>query len=253
MLIIRFFVGFFLLSSVNLFAQNQEFAGAWVRGDMRDKSIALVFTGHEFADGGKAIIKTLKKGKVKGGFFLTGDFYRKYPKLVKSLDRRGHYLGAHSDKHLLYCSWENRDSLLVTKEEFLYDLNANHAEMENLGIGRTRLFLPPYEWYNKTIADWTAEAGNQLINLSHGTLSHADYTTPSMKNYRNSDTILTSIYKYEEEKGLSGFILLIHIGTDPERTDKLYARLPELIKILKERGYSFKKIDELLGDLRLKQ
>jgi endoglucanase len=247
MLIIRLFVLFLLINSVNLFAQNQSFMGALVRGDINDKSIALVFTGHEFADGGKSIIRTLKKQKVKGGFFLTGDFYRKYPGLAKSLAKHGHYMGAHSDQHLLYCSWENRDSLLVTKEQFLVDLNDNYAEMEKLGIKRTKLFLPPYEWYNQAIARWTEEAGNQLLNFTHGTLSHADYTTPSMKNYRSSDTILESIYKYEAEKGLNGFILLIHVGTDPERTDKLYSRLPELMQSLKERGYSFKRVDELLG------
>jgi endoglucanase len=247
MLIVRIVGLFLLIQSAVLYAQNQSFMGALVRGDINDKSIALVFTGHEFADGGKSIIQTLKKEKVKGGFFLTGDFYRKYPELSKSLAKHGHYMGAHSDQHLLYCSWENRDSLLVTKEQFLVDLNDNYAEMGKLGIKRTKLFLPPYEWYNQTIARWTEEAGNQLLNFTYGTLSHADYTTPSMKNYRSSDTILESIYKYEAEKGLKGFILLIHIGTDPERTDKLYSRLPELIQRLKEKGYSFKRVDELLG------
>ena len=248
MLTIRVFVLFMLMKSANLFAQNQSFMGALVRGDINDKSIALVFTGHEFADGGNAIIKALKKEKIKAGFFLTGDFYRKYPELATSLAKHRHYMGAHSDKHLLYCSWENRDSLLVSKAEFLQDLNANYVEMEKLGLKRTKLFLPPYEWYNQTIASWAEEAGNQLINFTHGTLSHADYTTPSMKNYRSSDIILESIYKYEAEKSLNGFILLIHIGTDPERTDKLYARLPELLLKLRERGYSFKRIDELLEE-----
>lgn len=248
MLTIRVFVLFLLIKSMNLFAQNQSFMGALVRGDVSDKSIALVFTGHEFADGGNEIIKTLKSEKVKAGFFLTGDFYRKYPEIAKSLSKQRHYMGAHSDKHLLYCSWESRDSLLVSKEEFLKDLDGNYSEMEKLGLKRTALFLPPYEWYNQEIANWTMEAGGRLINFTHGTLSHADYTTPSMKNYRSSEVILKSIYQYEEEKGLNGFILLIHIGTNPERTDKLYAKLPELIKSLKGKGYSFKRIDELLGN-----
>jgi endoglucanase len=246
MLRISVFGSLLFLVGTSLFAQNQSFMGALVRGDIQNKSIALVFTGHEFADGGEVIMETLKNQNVKAGFFLTGDFYRKFPVLSKSLAKHNHYLGAHSDKHLLYCSWENRDSLLVKREKFIQDLKDNYAAMANLGIAKAKYFLPPYEWYNQRIADWSKEEDVQLINFTHGTLSHADYTTPEMKNYRSSDTILESIYKHEEEKGLNGFILLVHIGTDPARTDKLYNRLPELIQTLRKRGYTFKRVDELL-------
>ena len=34
--------------------------GAIIRGDTAKKNIALVFTGHEFADGGDFIVNTLK-------------------------------------------------------------------------------------------------------------------------------------------------------------------------------------------------
>ena len=115
-----------------------------------------------------------------------------------------------------------------------------------MGITTTQYFLPPYEWYNDTIAAWTKEMGLQLINYSPGTKSNADYTTPGMKNYRSSDEIYNSIIQLEESKGLNGFILLLHIGTDPRRTDKFYFKLNELIQTLKRKGYSFKRADELL-------
>ena len=59
-----------------------------------------------------------------------------------------------------------------------------------------------------------------------------------------------AIKKYEaaSPKGLNGFILLLHIGTDPKRTDKFYAQLPNLIKWLKEKGYKFERIDQLLKE-----
>jgi len=91
--------------------------------------------------------------------------------------------------------------------------------------------------------------GLQLVNFSPGTRSTADYTYPEMGNkYVSSDTIMNSIKQYEEQSTnrLNGFILLVHIGTDPGRTDKFYSRLGELIKYLKNRGYRFAKIDELL-------
>ncbi|MPM55620.1 hypothetical protein SDC9_102417 [bioreactor metagenome] len=69
-----------------------------------------------------------------------------------------------------------------------------------------------------------------------------------MKNYLSSETIYNRILTYEDEHSLNGFLLLIHIGTDPKRTDKLYNRLDDLIRELKKRGYEFKSINTLLKD-----
>jgi len=222
--------------------------GAIVRGDSLQKNIALVFTGHEFADGGELIAKTLQQQNIKASFFFTGDFYNNtsFKKIISQLKNNGNYLGPHSNKHLLYADWNKRDSLLVTKQEFKNDLQQNYSVMKKLGIANAKYFLPPYEWYNDSIAAWTKEMGLQLINFTPGTKSNADYTTPEMKNYRTSDEIYKSIIEQEEKKGLNGNILLLHIGTDPKRTDKFYFKLNELINTLKQRGYSFERIDELL-------
>lgn len=232
----------------SLQGQNSMIKGAIVRGGTAVRSIALVFTGHEYADGGETVREALKASGTPASFFFTGDFYRSYPVLAAQLAKDGHYLGAHSDRHLLYCSWEKRDSLLVSRGEFLTDLRNNYREMEKLGIKEALYFLPPYEWYNETIAEWTKAEGLHLVNFTSGTLSHADYTTPSMSNYRSSAVIRESIRKQEKEKGMNGFILLVHIGTHPERTDKLYDQLPEMIRELKQKGYTFVRIDDLLED-----
>jgi peptidoglycan/xylan/chitin deacetylase (PgdA/CDA1 family) len=150
----------------------------------------------------------------------------------------------------LYCDWSKRDSLLVTKKEFIVDLVDNYASMSVHGIAdkKAAFFLPPYEWYNDSVAAWTKEMGLQLINFTPGTKSNADYTTPDLKNYRSSEEIYKSIISYEQltPSGLNGFILLVHIGTDPKRTDKFYHRLPELLKFLKAKGYQFQTVEQLL-------
>ncbi|WP_276504810.1 glycoside hydrolase family 9 protein [Terrimonas pollutisoli] len=226
--------------------------GAIIRGDTAKKNLAIVFTGHEFAEGADDIIQSLKKEKVRASFFFTGDFYRNnlFKKFVQQLKNEKHYLGAHSDRHLLYCDWNKRDSLLVSNEEFTKDLLDNYNEMDRAGIKKEKahFFLPPYEWYNDAIGGWTKTLGFQLINFTPGTKSNADYTTPEMRNYRSSEEIYQSIINYELEKpaGLKGFILLLHIGTDPTRTDKFYKRLPGLIKYLKAKGYQFQTVDQLL-------
>ncbi|MBS1631758.1 MAG: glycoside hydrolase family 9 protein [Bacteroidetes bacterium] len=226
--------------------------GAIIRGDSTQKKIALVFTGDEFGDGGNSISTTLKKENVKASFFLTGNFYRNpvFKNVIADLKKNGNYLSTHSDRHLLYCDWNKRDSLLVTRQQFMEDLRNGFDAMKDFGINEKEVsfFLPPYEWYNDSIAAWTTASGHQLINFSPGTLSNADYTTPDLKNYRSSNEIFNSIIKYEQShpSGLNGFILLLHIGTDPNRTDKFYFRLPELIQILRSKGYQFQTVGQLL-------
>lgn len=227
--------------------------GAIIRGDVSKPEIALVFTGDEFADGGSTILETLGKYRVKGSFFLTGNFYSnpKFRPLLRSLRKKRHYLGAHSDKHLLYADWVKRDSLLVTEDEFKHDMQENYKKMSEFGVRPQDApwFIPPYEWYNGQVVNWSAEMGLQLINFSPGTRSTADYTYPGMgKSYRSSAEIYESIIRcaQTDPNGLNGFILLVHIGTDPRRTDKFYDKLDQLLTELKSMNYSFVSIKELL-------
>ena len=228
--------------------------GAIIRGDIARKQLALVFTGDEFADGGIFIAQTLKEHHIHGSFFLTGNFYRnkKFRLIIKKLITDGNFMGVHSDQHLLYCDWEKRDSLLVTRREFVDDLQKAYAELKKWNIQQdsARFFLPPYEWYNDTIAQWTSQIGLQLVNFTPGTRSNADYTYPDMgSKYLDSETIYKSIVNFEQNSanGLNGFLLLVHIGTDPRRTDKFYTRLPKLIGDLKKLGYEFVRVDALLS------
>ncbi|MBS1917248.1 MAG: glycoside hydrolase family 9 protein [Bacteroidetes bacterium] len=226
--------------------------GAIIRGDSSsyNMKIALVLTGHEFAEGGDFIAATLEKEKVNASFFFTGDFYRNksFKNIIKRLKNNGDYLGAHSDKHLLYCDWNKRDSTLISKDLFQKDLSHCYDEMKKHNIKKqnAHYFLPPYEWYNDSIAAWTKQMGLQLVDFSPGTLSNADYTNESDKNFRNSQMIYNSIIARERSSGMNGFILLMHIGAGQNRADKFYKKLPQLISYFKQKGYQFVTIDKLL-------
>jgi peptidoglycan/xylan/chitin deacetylase (PgdA/CDA1 family) len=232
--------------------------GATIRGDQTTRELAIVFTGDEFGDGAETIIKVLKQQGVKASFFFTGRFYRNpdFKSSIQRLKRDGHYLGAHSDQHLLYCDWTRRDELLVSREQFADDLNKNYAAMQAFGIAKNeaRYFLPPFEWYNRSISNWTEEMGLRLINFTPGTRSNADYTTPDQKNYVSSEAIMRRISEYEtrDPAGLNGFIFLMHIGVAQARTDKFYDRLDDLIGWLRTRKYQLVRIDRLLkaGDYK---
>ncbi|MDR1199116.1 MAG: polysaccharide deacetylase family protein [Prevotellaceae bacterium] len=249
-----------LLISACSYSQKREITkefeyiqGGIVRGDKSEKKITLVFTSDGYSDGYETIYATLKKHNVKASFFFTGNAYRmsRFKPVINELKHAGHYLGAHSDRHLLYCAWEKRDSLLVTKKEYIDDIENNYSEMQKFSIAKTDApyFLPAYEYYNDTISAWTRELGLQLVNFTGGTGSNADYTVPGMGGkYRDSKTIYGNILKYENGNpdGLNGFILLMHFGVDAERTDKLYNLLDSLMTDLEHRGYAFVTITELL-------
>lgn len=215
--------------------------GGIIRTDPSVKHIDFVFTAADKADGAERIISTLRKYNIKGGFFFTGEFFEMYPDVVRRFVAEGHYVGSHSYGHLLYAPWGNRDSLLVTKQEFEEDIFKSYKVLREFGITDAPYFIPPYEHYNATISSWARQLGLQVINYTPGTITNGDYTTPEMKRYFSSKEILSRIWEYErtDPNGLNGHIMLIHFGTDPARTDKFYDKLPGLIRELRRKGYSF--------------
>lgn len=230
------------VASITALTDNNIYQdGGIIRTDPSVKHIDFVFTAADKADGAERIISTLRKYNIKGGFFFTGEFFEMYPDVVRRLVAEGHYVGSHSYGHLLYAPWGNRDSLLVTKQEFEEDIFKSYKVLWEFGITDAPYFIPPYEHYNATISSWARQLGLQVINYTPGTLTNGDYTTPEMKRYFSSKEILSKIWEYErtDPNGLSGHIMLIHFGTDPARTDKFYDKLPGLIRELRRKGYSF--------------
>jgi peptidoglycan/xylan/chitin deacetylase (PgdA/CDA1 family) len=224
--------------------------GAVERGPTDDRRLALIFTGHEFAEGAETILDQLAKHQAKASFFLTGDFLLnpQFEPLVRRIVEQGHYLGPHSDKHLLYCSWEKGKTTLVAREAFTTDLRANLEKIARFGIARPRYFLPPYEHWNGDIAAWTAELGLQLVNFTPGTRATADYTEDRASSFVSSRVIFESIVRRERggPRGLNGFLLLLHVGAGPKRSDKFHTRFGELLDELAGKAYQFVRVDELL-------
>src|ERR1039457_2950579 len=144
--------------------------GGIIRGPSSARRLAIVFTGHGFAEGGEVIFNQLGKHKGKGAFFFTGEFLTNsnFKPLIQRIVREGHYLGPHSDKHVLYCPWEGPKKTLVTHAEFQADLLSNLGKIERFGIPRSqiRYFLPPYEYYNQEIVDWSKAIGLTVVNFT---------------------------------------------------------------------------------------
>jgi peptidoglycan/xylan/chitin deacetylase (PgdA/CDA1 family) len=226
--------------------------GGIVRGDVSKKKLALVFTGDEHGESTKPILDTLKQRKIKGAFFVTGNFVRQ-PALRRLLERaiaEGHYVGPHSDRHPLYAAWDERDKSLVTQEAFETDLKANIAGLRAIGAlggGGPTYFIPPYEHFNRDQVKWSRALGIRLINFTPGSGSNRDYAPEGDTHFVPSQKIYDDILAYEKKDphGLNGFILLMHLGSG--RKDPFHPRLGPLCNELAKRGYRFERADRLLG------
>jgi endoglucanase len=216
---------------------------------VNEKKIALEFTGHTFAEGGETILNELAGHHAHASFFLTGDFLTNpdFAPLVRRIIREGHYLGPHSDKHLLYCPWDGPKKTLLTHEVFDTDLKNNLAKIPK-GAPPVKFWLPAYEWYNGEIVGWSRQLGLTLVNFTPGTRSNADYTEDDDKHFVSSQAIFESIVKKEhtDPHGLNGFLLLLHVGVGPHRTDKFHQHFGGLVNYLSDKGYQFVRVDELL-------
>jgi len=228
--------------------------GAIIRGDDNVKELSLVFTGDARGESTGPILDTLKSHKIKAGFFVTGNFVRdtELRPLLKRAIAEGHYLGPHSDSHPLYCSWENRDKSLVTRDFVEHDLEKNVAALRKLGAMHgtmPRLFIPPYEWYNADQVRWARQLGVTLINFTPGSGSNRDYAPEGDKKFVPPRKIYDDILAFEktDPHGLNGFILLLHLGSG--RKDPFHPLLGPLCDELGKRGYTFVGIDRLLGEV----
>jgi peptidoglycan/xylan/chitin deacetylase (PgdA/CDA1 family) len=224
-------------------SSEKDSQGATIRINTDRPVIYLIFSADEAFEGALPILKTLDKHHVKASFFLTGNCLRKkkFKPVIQKIIREGHCIGGHSDKHLLYASWNDRQQSLVAPDSLIADFLQNMAELKKYGIdfSNVHYFLPPYEYYNKENVRLIESLGQTVINYTPGLHTAADYTTPDMPNYKSSQELIDQLFEYEKEKGLNGTIILIHSGTQDNRTDKLYLRLDEIIRYLKENGYYF--------------
>ena len=236
-------------SGVNAVKENSAVKSNRVNssGSSEAKVIYLIFSADSMFNGGASILKTLDKNKIKGSFFLTGNFLRMASQrsIIEKIVFDGHYVGAHSDKHLLYAPWEKRSKSLVSADSLITDLKQNYRELAKFGIEPSSAvwYLPPYEYYNKESVNLISSLGLKTINYTPGTATPADYTTSDMANYRSSAELIRRLFDYEKSSGLDGAIILIHPGVEAGRPDPLFEQLDDIIKRLKKMGYEFRRLD----------
>lgn len=222
-----------------LIAEQRDAFGCTVRCD---SGIYLVFSADSLFEGGPEVLDVLKTEGIKASFFFTGNFLRRESNdsIVKRVIAEGHYVGPHSDRHILLAEWNRGRTPLVTPDSLMVDLKQNYKELSRFGVtpSRENVVLPPFEWCSTIHAETYRRAGFIPINPSPEIETYCDYTTPDMPEYKSSEYMINQLFECEEKRGLDGAIIIFHAGTQDSRVDKLYHHLGDIIRRLKDK-YEF--------------
>jgi peptidoglycan/xylan/chitin deacetylase (PgdA/CDA1 family) len=101
--------------------------GAVVRGPQSGRGLALVFTGHEFAEGAETILDELARHQARASFFVTGDFLARaeFQPLARRIVAEGDYLGPHSD------CWINSPPRVIHSSGWMSSSNRNGGRLHD--------------------------------------------------------------------------------------------------------------------------
>lgn len=239
-----------LVLSAAVLAQSRDAVdghGCTVSIDTLRPAVRLIFSADSMFEGGPFALDVLAEKGARASFFFTGNFLRDSANraVIERVRADRHYLGPHGDRHILLADWDAARTPLVSVDSMLADWDANYAELARFGVVRdsARLVLPSFEWCNAAQADAMRAAGLVPVNIIPGVETYRDYTTPDMPDYRTSEYMLRQLFDYERRCGLNGAVVIIHLGTQPARTDKFYRYLPAIIDTLAARGYNIDRVD----------
>lgn len=189
-----------------------------------DKKIALTFDDGPHYKYTDRILDILESYGVKATFFVIGANAERYPEKVKRIVSDGHEIGNHTYSHPHLKS--------ISDEELQAEIKKASDVIGKITDKTPILFRPPEGFCGKNIANVAKKCGCSVILWSHDTRDWAH--TPSGEI---SKKILDGV------KG--GDIILFHdfITPDTPTPDALQTVIP----VLKERGYEFLTVSELIS------
>lgn len=139
------------------------------------------------------IFRLLQKHDLKATFFCLGWVARNYPKIIKEIDRQGHEIGSHSDKHKLVYD--------LNQKQFSEDLKISLESIEDLIGKKVKIFRAP----SFSICENNSWAFDELIN--QGIQIDCSIFPAKRKNggFESFVTDLPSIVKTEEKREIKEF------------------------------------------------
>lgn len=196
-----------------------------IHGDPNHKYIALTFDDGPHPKYTPKTLALLKKNKVKATFFVVGEMAEKYPELVKAEVAAGHCIGNHTYHHV--------NLTKISGENVAIELEACNEVLQRITGKVPRLFRPPGGDYNHQVAEVSAALNSTMVLWTD---DPGDYASPGAKVI---ETRLLNNVK-------NGGIILVHDGI--QQTLDI---LPQVITYLKQQGYEFVTVEQMLAIQRM--
>ena len=171
------------------------------------------------------ILDALKKNNVKATFFLVSNFLKTDPDLVKRMVNEGHIVGNHTTTH-------PNMSKMATMDDFKKEIEpVEQLYKEITGQEMKKFYRPPQGVYSEDNLKMAQELGYHTIFWS---LAYVDW-------YKDNQPSTEDAFNKLLPRLHNGAIILLH------STSKTNAEiLDELIKKIKDAGYEFSTLEELV-------
>lgn len=192
-------------------------------GDKKKKEVYLTFdNGYELGYTPK-ILDTLKEKKVPAIFFVTGQFVREHPELVKRMVEEGHIVGNHT--------WHHPQLTTVNEVRFEKELQMLKDEVGKITKQKEMKYMrPPEGIFNEFTLAKTKELGYTHVFWS---LAYMDWDVENQHGWQNA-------YHNITKKIHPGAVILLHT-VSKDNADGL----GQIIDEIERRGYEFKSLDDI--------
>ncbi|GGJ74514.1 polysaccharide deacetylase family protein [Virgibacillus salexigens] len=189
--------------------------------DPNGKYIALTFDDGPHPKVTPRVLQTLHDYQAKATFYMLGSQVEYYPSIVRDVFAQGHEVGNHTEKHT---DLTQLDQAMIEQE-----IKETKQKIYQASGYYPTSIRPPYGAYNESVKQVTNKLDTPMVLWSVDSL---DWKT------RDPDAINQVV----SEQVASGSIVLMH-DIHPTTADAL----PQLLSTLKEEGYEFVTVSELLS------
>jgi len=169
-----------------------------------------------------------EKGVKRATFFLSAEWSREHPEIVKRIDKLGYEIGSHGYKH------ENYSRL--TEEEITVQIKTADRILQEVVGKKPNLIRTPNGDIDKRVLRIADELKYTVIQWD---TDSKDWLRPGV------DQIVQNVVS----KAHPGDIVLLHASDSATQT---HLALPSIIDQLRKKGYEFVSVTELMTDAKVK-
>ncbi len=219
------------------------------RGPRDRREVLVSFDAGSSDRGSREILDALRSHGIRTTIFLTGEFIRRYPELVRRIVADGHEVGNHTETHPHLTTYA-RDGRQATRagvdRAFVAGELSRTERLFHEATGRSLapFWRAPFGEQNEEVRRWAAESGYWHVGWTGGRagLDGLDWISdPRSRGYRSSQRVVDALVGRAENGG----IVLLHLGSD--RDDPVAPRIPALLDGLAARGFRFARASEFLA------